>query len=353
MKRKAAISLYLILMPLISLACTSMIVSADRSATGRPLLWKHRDTGAPGNFVERVAPRDGNFGFVALFNDGDSLLLEAWMGMNDAGFAIMNTASYNLAPDTASIKDREGLVMAEALRRCSSVSDFEALLQRLPKPLGVQANFGVIDAHGNGAYFETDDYSYTRYDLADAPGGVLVRTNYSFSGNDTDGSGYIRYDNACHLIGDGPISPATLTEELSRSYYHSMLGRDVLNDDTCRFAIDQDFIPRRISTASIVIEGVTAGGDPANMIMWTMLGYPPVAHVTPVTLGNVPEGVRPTLPGWRSAESEQAAGRKRLAFPVTRGSGPHYIDLDYLRQVIPEQHALSLKAYSAKSAQNY
>ena len=35
--------------------------------------------------------------------------------MNDAGFAIMNTASYNLKNDTVSVMDKEGAVMAIAL----------------------------------------------------------------------------------------------------------------------------------------------------------------------------------------------------------------------------------------------
>lgn len=83
---------------------------------------------------------------MALYNGGDSLLAEAWMGLNDAGFAIMNTASYNLAPDTASVKDREGIVMRLALERCRTLDDFETLLDTLPRPLGVQANFGVLDA---------------------------------------------------------------------------------------------------------------------------------------------------------------------------------------------------------------
>ena len=62
--------------------------------------------------------------------------------------------------------------MALALGSCRTVDDFAAMLDTLPKPLGVMTNFGVIDADGNGAYFETDDSTYTRYDLCDAPPGL-------------------------------------------------------------------------------------------------------------------------------------------------------------------------------------
>ena len=151
-------------------ACTSLLASG-KATGGSPVLWKHRDTGTEHNFIERVEATDSTQAFVALFNGGDSLLSEAWTGMNEAGFARMNTASYNLAPDTARLKDREGVVMRIALERCVSVADFDRLLRTLPKPLGVQANFGVMDRSGGLAYFETDDYGFTRFDVdADTAG---------------------------------------------------------------------------------------------------------------------------------------------------------------------------------------
>ncbi len=296
-------------------------------------MWKHRDTGTEHNFIDRVeAP--GHIGYVALFNGGDSLRCEAWMGMNDAGFMIMNTASYNLAPDTAKIKDREGEVMRRALEICRTVDDFTTLLDTLPRPMGVQANFGVLDASGAGGYFETDDVGYTPFLLSDSLP-VIIRTNYSFSGNDTDGYGYIRYQNARHLLGDkldtGGIEPADFTEGLSLSFYHSMLDCDVLADETMHWAIDQDFIPRRSSSASIVM---VAGETPADNYMNVRLGYPPVADLYTVTLSDIPEAVLPTADGLRAPACNESIERKRLAFPIQRGSGPHYIDLDYLRALL-------------------
>lgn len=48
--------------------------------------------------------------------------------------------------------DREGYLMSIALKHCRTVADFETLLTKLPRPLGVEANFGVIDSHGDGAF---------------------------------------------------------------------------------------------------------------------------------------------------------------------------------------------------------
>ncbi len=327
-----------------AIACTSAIVSAKVTKSGRPLLWKNRDTGTLDNFVARVAPKSPrDYEYIALYNAGDSTLSEAWIGMNNRGFAIMNTASYNLAPDTAKLRDREGVVMSQALRQCRTTADFASLLDTLPRPMGVQANFGVIDALGGGGYFEVDDMSYRFYSLDDAETGVLIRTNFSESGAEGEGMGYIRYDNASHLLRphilSADITPSTFTDELSCSFYHSLLGENILADTTSQWIVDQDFIPRRSTSASVAIEGVNPGDNPLECIMWTALGYPPVATVKKVTLHDIPTELLPDS-NWHSPECDAAMQRKRLVFPLNAGSGPHYIYLPALR------HALRRRANS-------
>ncbi len=328
-------------------ACTSMIVSSKASASGRPLMWKHRDTGADNNFIARVdAANESEIGYVGLFNAGDSLFREAWMGMNDNGFAIMNTASYNLAPDTAKFKDQEGVVMAMALKHCTTADDFEALLGALPKPLGVQANFGVIDANGGAAYFETDDYSWQRFDVADSDSGVLIRTNYSVSGEDGNGAGYIRYNTAKTLseaaIANHDVTPELLTEQLSRSFYHSLIGEDLYERD---IVVNQDFIPRDISTSSIVIEGVNAGDNVSGIRMWAALGYPPCSAVNLVTLRLIPVNFMPSGTGWRSTACDKSMELRRSTIPYFGGSGPKYIDLRKLRPINERMRAEALRNY--------
>lgn len=328
--------------------CTSMIADGRATASGRPLLWKHRDTGADNNFLARVEPTDSTAGYVGLFNAGDSTLSEAWMGMNDLGFAIMNTASYNLAPDTAALKDREGDVMSLALGRCRTVDDFASLLERLPKPMGVQANFGVIDAYGGAAYFETSDHAYTRFDTSASDSGALIRTNHSLSGVPGEGSGYIRYATADSLsreaVEHGSISPALLTDTLSRSFYHSLTGHDYLAEGE-RYVANRDFIPRDISTASIAIEGVAPGGNPADIHMWAALGYPPCAVSRHVSLDDIPRAFGPDLPGWRSSACEASRAAFRTAIPFPGGSGPQYLDLHVLRPLIEAARAESLENF--------
>ena len=335
--KKLIFVLAIVLCWLSSEACTSAIVSGKLTANGRPLLWKHRDTNDQNNRIARIKAHDGLLEFVALFDARDARDTAAWMGFNERGFAIMNTASYNLNKDNVKEKDmdKEGVLMRYALERCVTVDDFERLLHALPKPLGVEANFGVIDAQGNGAYFETGNYSYVKFDLKNAPDGILVRTNYSHSGREDEGYGYIREKNAKTLLAPhvlrADITPAVFTEELSRTFYNSLVDKDY-TDSGERWLVDQDFIPRRISTASIVIEGVLPGEDASLTTMWTALGYPPCAEVVPVWTGE--NGVRADLQGTgkdrRAPMCDKVKQRKAEVFRIKRGNGSHYLNMSRL-----------------------
>lgn len=327
-------------------ACTSAIIGAEANPSGRPMLWKNRDTSTIDNKVEYVAGKNGEHSYVGLFNANDSRLNEAWMGMNDAGFAVMNTASYNIKDDNVAAKkmDKEGFLMAKALKTCVTVDDFEKLLKSYPRPMGVEANFGVIDAYGNGAYFETNNHSYVKYDIQDAPDHVLVRTNYSHSGRPNEGYGFVREANACHILKPysekGEVTPELLTETVSRSFWHDMKQRDYsLGED--KWVIDQDFIPRYKSTATIVIEGcrpLEPGETPdedfigRQYIMWTGLGYPPCSEIVPVWCRK--DGVRSDLQGsgsnGHSPMGDKVKARRAEVFPITKGNGEKYIDMEKL-----------------------
>lgn len=327
-----------------AIGCTSAIIGVRASATGRPLLWKLRDTSATDNKVEYVAPHNGSYGYVALFNATDRELSEAWMGMNEAGFAIMNTASYNLKDDNVaqSKMDKEGVVMTRALMSCRTVDDFRRLLDSYPRPMGVEANFGVIDAEGNGAYFETNNHSYTVYPLDKADDNVLIRTNYSHSGRPDEGYGFIREKTAEELIrpaaARGEVTPEFLTENVSRSFRHSLYGKDFAESGE-RWVIDQDFIPRYKSTATIVIEGMptdgtsaTAGDIASEYIMWTGMGYPPCSEIIPVwcRADGVDSQLRGIGPEGRSPMCDRVKARRAEVFPIHKGSGDRYLDITTL-----------------------
>lgn len=329
-----------------TLACTSAIVAASATPDGRPLLWKHRDTSTIDNKVEYIPSKDGSFAYVALFNANDLKNEQAWIGMNDVGFAIMNTASYNIKDDKVSQKkmDREGYLMTIALKSCRSVDDFANLLETLPRPMGVEANFGVIDASGNGAFFETNNHSFKRFDLRDAQDGILIRTNYSHSGRKNEGYGFVREANAECLLSpyarQHSITPELLTETVSRSFYHDLKKKDFSTTDE-KWVVDQDFIPRYKSTATVVIEGLATPVDPREVvpgqladqyIMWTGLGYPPCAEIVPVWCkeGGVADELRGLQVNGHSSMSDKVKARRDEVFPLKRGNKDKYIDMKKL-----------------------
>ena len=327
-------------------ACTAAIIGADATPDGRPLLWKHRDTSTIDNKVEYIATKDGEYSYVALFNADDRKCEQAWIGMNEVGFAVMNTASYNIKDDNVPQKkmDREGYLMTIALKSCRTVDDFAQLLSTLPRPMGVEANFGVIDVEGNGAFFETNNDSYVRYNLDEAPGHVLIRTNYSHSGRENEGYGFVREANAEHLlqpyIVTRSVTAEVLTEVVSRSFYHDLKKKDMsLSGD--KWVIDQDFIPRYKSTATVVIEGIVPVADATELptdyiteqyIMWTGIGYPPCSEILPVWCaeGGVPECLRGVGVNGHSPLGDEVKARRDDVFSLKKGNGNKYIDMTKL-----------------------
>jgi len=209
-------------------ACTTFLMSGKNTPDGRPLLFKNRDTGTLDNAV--VYFNDGRYDYIGIVDAKESWKREVWGGFNSAGFAIMNTAAYNNnTGDTTKLADREGEVMKMALATCATLADFEKMLTDMPKPIGVDANFGVIDAQGGAAYFETGNFGFKKIDANDpalAPHGLLIRPNFSFTGTPNEGGGYIRFAAATEALNmalaQNRLDPQYLINNLSRNLTHGL-----------------------------------------------------------------------------------------------------------------------------------
>lgn len=339
------LSLFFLLLTDYSYCCTSAIFTGKVTVDGRPLIWKNRDTGELNNRVEFFkASKDIKYSFIALVNS-PSEGGEAWSGTNEKGFSIMNTASYNLQDlddNTKSSKmDREGKVMYEALATCSNLSDFETMLDEMKKPIGVEANFGVIDAEGGAAYYEVNNYRWTKLDVNDpkiAPKGYLVYTNHSFTGRIDEGMGYIRYESAERILADynskhGKIDPQWILNNLSRSYYNSLLDIDLIKNPEYAhngWFIDQDFIPRRSTSAVFIGKGVNKGENPLLSVVWIVLGYAPVGVAVPLMVeqgDKIPEFMLKRSEEDKNCEMcDVALNRKKVIFSVSRGNGKNYFN---------------------------
>ena len=340
-----------------TIACTSAIFTGKVTADGRPLLWKHRDTGEDNNRVEFF--KGEKYSFTGLVNSPDKGGI-VWIGTNETGFSIMNTASYNLKDDDVKEMDMEGDLMYKALAVCSSLEDFEKFLNNLPRPMRVEANFGVIDAKGGAAYYETNNTGFVKVDANDpaiAPQGYLVYTNFSYTGRYNEGMGYIRQQNALDIISResmfSQITPHWIFNKLSRSFYHSFMGTDLTSPESSpeRFTgwvMDQDYIPRRSSTASVAIQGVKPGENPEMTIMWTVLGYPPAGVAVPVLLkAGAPSVLVKNTRSDNAPACDMALALKYKTFSNKRGSGQRYMNFNliynsnrtgYMQELAPAEH---------------
>ncbi|MFA6618481.1 MAG: carcinine hydrolase/isopenicillin-N N-acyltransferase family protein [Candidatus Neomarinimicrobiota bacterium] len=324
-------------------ACTSAIISGKATPDGRPLLWKHRDTGSLENKLVFIT--ESGFDFLGVANATDLKSEEIWMGMNEKGFAIMNTASYNINEGLSLDieRDQEGIFMRQALESCANLHDFELMLDRTSGKRGIDANFGVIDARGNAAFYETGFYEHTKFDVNDpeiAPEGYLIRTNFSFTGKGDKGVGYIRYDATSALFAkQNEFTPEFIMKEATRNMDHGLLINDIGNTKLPKDLGDvkmldfQDYIIRYYSASVLVVQGTQPGEDPGNAVLWTILGFPMTTMVTPVFFSK--EIDLPQVLTTQSTDapflSAASIALKDEFFPVKFDDKKNYIDVSKIK----------------------
>lgn len=346
MKTKRLVIFILVLLSgyTITKACTTAVISAKNSATGRSMIWKLRDTDNVENAMRYF--EDGKYNYLGLVNSKDILGVDVWGGSNSAGFAIMNSASYNVnVGDTTKLKDMEGVFMKLALQTCASLQDLEKLLETYPKPRGLAAHFGVIDANGGAAYYEVNNWTWTKYDANDskvAPNGYIIRTNYSESGTKDEGFGFIRREAAEKILSDAlqnnKLDYRTVIQDFSRCSYHPVFGinyREKFEQGTneSAYVASDDLITRNSSASSIIVEGVKPGESPTLTTIWIQIGYPNTTISLPLWVEggkNIPAILQYDPELKNSWLNEAGMKWKNACYPLTRSDGYHYLKLDEL-----------------------
>ncbi len=277
--------------------CTVGVISGTVTADGRPMIWKNRDVFDHDQRFIYYAPyaRDG---IVTLGFTGDcyrSDTTRIYMGANSAGFAIMNSDSYNLN-DTAYVGLDDGTLMRLALETCVTLADFERFLDSTNVTGRVNCwNYGCLDATGASAMYECANHSYVKFDPLDREEmatGFLVRANYSMSGIGNL-SGFDRYKRG--------------TDLLSRRLEHAPIDagyvlREVVRDMANVFAVPYPLpyhgtqlngppgyiynfgctIFNRSTSSAVVIRGVGPGEDPALTTIFAILGQPALSLAFPL-----------------------------------------------------------------------
>lgn len=261
----AIVILFLVMSSAPGESCTVGVASGLVTMDGRPLLWKNRDIADHNQEVSYF--NDGSHGgYITVVTTGSGETTTAYVGVNDEGFAIMNSDAPDLYTGSP---QNDGPFMKQALMECGSVADFETLLIATSGNRGhIWSNFGVIDRFGDAAIFETNDFDYLRYD-ADSEGGFIVRTNFSFWGG---GSGGGRYDRANLLF-----SNAIDSLNLDHRYMIQMVSKDIGGPPymPCgEWPTTDPAISRYKTRSSVVVHGVLSTEDPRLSTFWCILGEP-------------------------------------------------------------------------------
>ncbi len=328
-------------------ACTSVLVSGRATADGRPLLLKNRDTDDLDNL--NIIGRGSKYRYLAIVAASDLPGESTWSGHNEKGFAIINTAAYNLnVVDGKMAHDdgQDGKVMRHALGLCATLADFELYIDSLKNAgvLNCNSNFGVIDAQGGCAYYEVGNRGFVKFDANDpavAPNGYLVRTNFGYTGLHTLDQGVERFQAITDLTAaasaQGRLSWKFLLREVPRHLTHGLTQVNLhdlepADDSKPVFANLRDFIPRYYTASAVVIQGVKKGENALATVTWTISGSPLTTVALPLVLtptGLLPHTVTRNAAGYAPLVHAGLDLKHRL-FPNDRGNGHDYIDVSKL-----------------------
>jgi len=281
--------------------CTVGVASGRATPDGRPLIWKTRDAGEVNNEV--FYDTSGKYRYIAVFNAGDTT--SPWMGVNEKGFAILNSLSTDLRKHGSNGEFVEnGTFMHTALNMCANVIEFQSRLDRTNiKGRKTCANYFVLDASGAAAIFETANNVYWKFDAMDeevAPDGYIIRTNFAFNGGGT--GGIERYRRTTSLMKDFYNTDKISHKEILRTQMRDFVDAE---NNPIELPFRQNWVPssphgyvqcnksicRPSSVSAAVIQGVLPGEDPLLSTMWTMLGQPTAS----ITIPYWPVGVPPEL----------------------------------------------------------
>ncbi|MCY2994478.1 MAG: hypothetical protein NTY19_42420 [Planctomycetota bacterium] len=318
------------------LACSTAVFGPAATADGAPLLWKNRDTDVLSNKVVFVSEKP--FSYLGLVNAEEPSGRSVYAGLNVEGFAIFNSVAFNLPAPPTEMKDLEGQIMADALRTCRTVDDFEAYLRKnLGKSLGSQANFGVLDAAGHAALFEVHNHGYQKLDAVAAPGGYLINTNFSRSGPQGKGLGHLRFERASSLVAQagGKASPRFVLDTLARDFGNALVAAPslaelaALSGKPPRFLSTEDSLCRAHTSAAVVIQGRQPGPNGLPATMWVAIGEPLCSLAVPLW---VEAGTAPALlhDGKDASMYCEAARIRKLLRPFEETDKVKYIDVTRL-----------------------
>jgi hypothetical protein len=318
--------------------CTIGVASPGATSDGRALLWKTRDTDSHDNevYYNRAFPQR----FVAVVNaDGGPESL-AWMGVNEHGFAVLNSNVSDLRSDPS--LPGNGAFLRDALGQCRSVAMLQDLLVASNGQRETHGCFGAIDSTGAAFMFEVSPDSFWTYDAAAAPGGFLVRTNFACKDTIDDGppsgsGGIERFRRSMAIVTELAAEDRLDARGLIEQQLRDFSGRNGAPIPVPCYQCGGDSMPGFIDTrysicgdgsaSASLVQGVRPGEEPAYLsTFWTLLGNPALTVTLPFwPVGDAP----PAADGPGSAPlCDRARALHRILF--RQPSDPNLADSFFL-----------------------
>ena len=314
--------------------CTATIISRKIAETERPILLKHRDISSSlnkhrGNRIEyQSSVRFGKKGIISVVDSHSLDERSSLCGMNVAGFAIINTATYNLGTRDYNNQIAPSKLMYKALAECENVIEFGQMLERIACKM-MPANYGVIDKDGNAFYYEVGQVSWTRIDVNNIKDDYITFTNFSQSGNRNNRIGLERCVTATAIMNEiiereKIITPRSLFNNISRSFRSEFINIDLKKQDNPfgDYFIDGSFIPLKTTTFSAAFQ---------RGVAWIMLGYPPISVVVPVLMNReLPLFVCKSKESQTAEICNKSFELKKRIFDINVGEGNRYFNFNLL-----------------------
>ncbi|MDF1538418.1 MAG: carcinine hydrolase/isopenicillin-N N-acyltransferase family protein [Candidatus Thorarchaeota archaeon] len=284
--------------------CTSIIVTENASKDGRPILMKNRDSSETNNVPTYIPATNTTYAYAAVNS--------MWMGINEKGLAVMNTAMPYLS-DMPSPGSFNGLLNRRILKYCENVSDLKHKLDMKSSLLYSDAGFGgvsiatcvgVVDRDGRGAFFEISDIGYSMEEVVD---GYQSRANHprTYPGLASGPNGRDEY--ALEALDEiyeekGIISWEDVAQRVSR-YVNKKestmtgftIGGEICNDNTV--------------SAMVAVSGDVRYEGKLN-IMWCEYGLVPIVGVflPSMVYGGTPPSVLQEMVNYTQEKVEYAHG---------------------------------------------
>ena len=258
--------------------CTIGVANGSATQDGRPMIWKTRDYSVePDNELRYNVSFEYKFIYVAGAGNGTAVR----MGVNDHGFAIVNSTSSDMPDGSSGFNNGE--TMREVLGTCTTVEEFQDYLDATNiTGRNTNANFAAMDTTGVAAIFETGDQVYYKFDAADSPNGYVLRTNFAINGGGS--TGMERLIRTVKLVGDFHSGDSLNYKSIFRHQMRSFSDHNsnpyaipfngAMGGQPYGYVETKISICRNTSVSASVIHGVLPTENPLLSTLWTILGQP-------------------------------------------------------------------------------